>query len=461
MDTAGGTTTDGRTVHVDLETDVLVIGGGPAGMAAAAWAVQNGARVVVVEKAPHVGGSALLSGAQLWTASSWETLRRTDPDGDPLLAEVLVDGFPGTVEWLRRQGLTYGEPFSQEVATGFSSHGTMIDVVRMFDRWRGVVQGGENWLALSTTTRELVTDGHGAVVGAVVEDREGTTTIGARAVVLATGGFQGDREMRRRYIGDSAADMWVRSNPFSTGDGLRLALGAGAGTSPRMDGFYGHLVPTGLAAYDPPDFIRLAQTYSGRCLLLDHDGHRFRDESLGYFRNAQAVLRRAGSRALLVGDQRIRDQNAGIHRLGGERLDRPAEAARAGGRIVVADTLRELAGAVAPWGYSGVDAAVERFNADMAASAPTDPPRGNFRDPLTDPPYFAVEVESAITFTHGGIRIDGDGHVLDRDGTRIPSLFAAGADAGGVYAGGYAGGLALALVFGLRAARTILRELTG
>jgi succinate dehydrogenase/fumarate reductase flavoprotein subunit len=446
-------------VHVDIETDVLILGAGPAGMSAAVSAVQNGLRVVVVEKAPHVGGSALLSGAQLWTAASWEALRRTDPDGDPVLAKALVDGFPGTVDWLRQQGLTYGEPFSQAVATGFASHGTMIDIVAMFDRWRGVVQGGENVLALSTVTQKLVVDDRGAVVGAVVVDRDGTTTIGAKAVLLATGGFQGDREMRRRYICDAAAEMWVRSNPHSMGDGLRLALEVGAGTSARMDGFYGHLVPTGLAGYEPPDFIRLAQTYSGRCLLLDRQGNRFRDESLGYFRNAQAVLRLEGGRALLVGDQRIRDQNMRIHRVGGELLDRPVEAAAAGGNIVFADSPRELAKAVVQWGYHDVDAALERFNTAIAAAAEVNPPRQSFRDALVDAPYFAVEVESAITFTQGGIRIDEHGHALDRTDQRIPSLYAAGADAGGIYAGGYAGGLALALVFGRQAARTIVREL--
>ena len=74
-------------------------------------------------------------------------------------------------------------------------------------------------------------------------------------------------------------------------------------------------------------------------------------------------------------------------------------------------------------------------------------------EPLREPPFHALEVQAAITFTHGGLRVDADGRVLDADGLGVPGLYAAGADAGGVHDVGYAGGLATALVFGRRAGR--------
>jgi predicted oxidoreductase len=82
-------------------------------------------------------------------------------------------------------------------------------------------------------------------------------------------------------------------------------------------------------------------------------------------------------------------------------------------------------------------------------------------EPITDPPFHALEVQPAITFPFGGLRVDPDGRVLNRDGAPVPGLFAAGADAGGLQDVRYVGGLALGLVFGPRAARTAIAESGG
>lgn len=87
-----------------------------------------------------------------------------------------------------------------------------------------------------------------------------------------------------------------------------------------------------------------------------------------------------------------------------------------------------------------------------------DPPREFDATPIDTAPIYVVEVVPAITFTFGGLKVDEDAHVLDESGHPIPGLFAAGADAGGVYVRAYAGGLAAALVFGLRAAQTAHEE---
>jgi len=79
-------------------------------------------------------------------------------------------------------------------------------------------------------------------------------------------------------------------------------------------------------------------------------------------------------------------------------------------------------------------------------------------DPLREPPFHALEVQPSITFTYGGVRADADGHVLDAGGRRLPGLFAAGADVGGLQGPGYVGGLVLGLVFGPRAAEAALER---
>jgi predicted oxidoreductase len=135
-----------------------------------------------------------------------------------------------------------------------------------------------------------------------------------------------------------------------------------------------------------------------------------------------------------------------------------------GGNLTVAASLEDLAASVEGWGYDG-RAAVETIRAFNAAivrdPGRLEPPRRYDATAVDEPPYHVVEVWPAITFTLGGLLIDPDARVLDEHGEPVPGLFAAGADSGGTYAYGYAGGLALALVFGLRAARFAARAAAG
>ena len=128
-----------------------------------------------------------------------------------------------------------------------------------------------------------------------------------------------------------------------------------------------------------------------------------------------------------------------------------------GARCAVAEDLDELALMPPEWGYDGaaVRQALVDFNRQCEDGS-HDPARRFDAVPIEDPPYYVIEVVPAITFTFGGLLVDSEARVLDRDGRPIPGLHAAGADAGGLYVRAYAGGIAAALVFGLRAAQTAL-----
>ena len=89
-----------------------------------------------------------------------------------------------------------------------------------------------------------------------------------------------------------------------------------------------------------------------------------------------------------------------------------------------------------------------------ATGGSLDPPRQFDPRPLDSPPYYVIETQPAVTVTFAGVRIDRDAHVLEAEDRPIPGLYAAGADAGGIYSRAYAGGIAAALTFGLRAARS-------
>jgi succinate dehydrogenase/fumarate reductase flavoprotein subunit len=441
----------------DVQVDLLVIGAGIAGMSAAAYAARAGASVAIVEKGSDVGGSAVLSGGGLWTASSVDGFLELDPGANRELIELLVSQYAEAGDWVESLGVQIGERIALDAIQGYPSVARVFDNLGYIQRCKSLVESAAGSIVVEATVAKL-TRTNGRVTGAVVCDRDGETTVDAKWTVLATGGFQGDPGLRQRFIGAHASELLVRSNPNSTGDGLRLALEAGAQVR-DTESFYGHLVASPLpGGFPPPAFLRLAQLYSPRGILLESSGQRVCDESIAYYNNAVAVSRLPGRRALLVADQAIRDYDRTAYGPS-DQIDRPNEAARAGGRVAEADTLAGLDPIVAEWGYRGVSDGIETFNRlvtdDPEALRPS---RLRHRVALIEPPFFALEVQPAITFTFGGICVDAQTRVLDENGRPIGGLLAAGADVA-IYDSAYAGGLALGLVTGLQAAKTSVGEL--
>lgn len=431
--------------------DLLVLGGGMAGLTAGARAASDGARVLVVEVADHLGGSVLFAG-YAWTAPSREVVDEVLHEGDTALRHALVDRFPDGVEWIRSLGVHVGDA---QPILGFG-RGHAFDTNQYVDLCRRrILEQGEVWT--STRTLELLrTDGQ--VTGARLQRPGGTVhDVHAAATVLATGGFQADPELRAAHVHPHAATIPLRSNPASRGDGLRLAREAGAATGPDRAGFYGHLVPSGVPFADSGDFVGLSLYYSEHALLFNLANERFLDESLGDHISTMALVEQPEARGLLVADARVhRDWIVQAYVAGAESSDKFAVASRRGGRCGVAETLDELALLPEEWGYDGaaIARAVAAFNETVSTGGAPVPGRKLDRLPLDQPPYYVIETVPAITFPFYGIRIDADARVLDESGTPIPGLLAAGSDTGGLYVRGYAGGIASALVFGLTAART-------
>jgi succinate dehydrogenase/fumarate reductase flavoprotein subunit len=444
-----------------VSVDLLVLGGGMAGMTAGAVAAGLGLSVGLVERAPDIGGSAVLSGGGMIKLDSPQALTDANPRGDPALANMLFEAFDPVLAWIESLGVAVTPPARVEEMIGIPATLRGIDIVRYIALARLEIESAGGWVVTNARV-DTLDEQDGAVIGARVIDRDGATTVRARAVLLATGGFQGSPALRERYLGSAAKDMLLRANPFSDGAGLSLAKAMGGATSDVMDRFYGHTVPAPLAKpFVAGDFVRLSMPFMAtRSLLLDRAGRRFVDESHGYYTDAWSVLRQPDARALLIGDQVLRDAdvagNVANRTLGFELIDRPTEAARAGARVCEAETFEALDAAAAAWGYSGVAEAVADFNRRIAADEPMDPPRRNHRRVL-QAPFFAIEVQPAITFTFGGLRVNDALQVLRQDGTIIPNLVATGADVGGAFCEQYASGLTLAATSAYRAV-TALRD---
>jgi fumarate reductase flavoprotein subunit len=338
-----------------------------AGLAAAARARELGADVVVFEKGDRPGGSMLLSSGFIWRYRDWERFRSECPGGDSELQRTVWDRLDDALAWLESLGAPVvtretGNPLTR----GVRFHTPVLTEALV--RRIGPIRVGEPLTALP--------DGG--------------------PVILATGGFQGDPGLVRRYITPEAPNLVLRANPWSTGDGLRLALGRGAELSAGMDEFYGR----NLAAaprIDAEDFVSLAQVYARVARVENSSGESYEPRSWSDIDVVQWTARQPGARArYLVPD---------------EALGEPVR------ERTVAEVIETAERAGAP---------VER------------------RDGLT-----VVEVVAGITTTLGGIRIDARARAAD-------GLYAVGADAGGISTGGWSSALASALVLGRVAAEDAL-----
>ncbi|NUR75504.1 MAG: FAD-binding protein [Thermoleophilia bacterium] len=432
--------------------DLLVLGGGMAGLSAAAWAVRHGGSAVLVEKG-ELGGSAARAGF-VWTAPTYEALREAIPDGDPALARELVDGFGPAVDWIRSLGIEV-QPAVTVLRFG---RGHQISMPNYLHTCEVMIRDdSDSELLLGADTERLIVE-DGAVRGAIVRLASGEVReLRAHSTLLATGGFGGDPELRAELIHPQARDLPLRSNAYSRGDGLRLAREAGAAFGPENAGFYGHLMATGVQLRDQDDYPALSLFQSEHAVLFNLNAQRFVDETVGDHLTTLALLEQPEARGLLISDQRAHDLLSKPYVEGVLPTDFFDNVYRRGARAAVAQEIDELAYLPEEWGYDGaaIKQAVLDFNR-ASSEGTVDPPRRYDPAPVDQPPFYVVEAVPAITFTFGGVLIDTASRALGEDGEPIPGLLAAGADAGGGYVRAYAGGLAWALVFGLRAAQTAL-----
>lgn len=442
-----------------IECDILVIGGGMGGLTTGARAAQEGAEVLVVEKAGHLGGSAAMSGGYLWTAPDLEAFVEEDPEGDEERFARLLDHVEEASAWLDGLDVHRGE-----WETGIKGFGVgrQIDIGGYITQMQRFIEGSGGWVVYDTKPTELIVE-EGIVHGARVENvlTGERAEVRAGVTVIATGGFQGDPELRERFIHPGAADdLVLRSNEESRGDGIELGMSAGGSLTEHMHGYYGHLIPYPLDEFEEADHVLLAQYYSEHAVIVGRDGQRFMDESLGDHVDTQAVGR--VKRALMIIDEEIRQQHVlKAYMSGLSGVDKLAEGASRGAHYVSTDSLEDLAATSEAWGYDGES--ILRTVADYNAycneeSDEIDPPRKRYRHPVQTPPFAAVEVQSAITFTYGGLRTDPEGRVLSETGEPVDGLFAVGVDAGGLNRLGYTGGLIRGFVFGHRLGRHLADE---
>lgn len=468
--------------------DVVVVGAGNAGLSAALAARESGASVAVVESAPvHLrGGNSYFTGGLFrfayrdagevlslvpgvsdeerrsidlgsYPQSEYyaDVMRVTGGLSDPELVQTLVSQSYPTMRWMSRIGigwvLAYGRQAFQRDGVFRFWGGLIVEAVGggkgLSDRQFDLAERAGIDILYETRATALCTDRSGRVTGLQVRGPEGYSEVRAGAVVLACGGFEASSEMRARYLGPGWELARVRGTRFNTGDGIRMALDAGAQP-------YGHWSGCHAVAWDlnaPPfgdrNVADLFQKHSYPFgLIVNADGRRFVDEGADfrnytYARYGREILSQPGRVAFQLFDQRTE------HLLRDEYRIPQAT-------VVRADTLHELADGLGI-DRDGLLRTVEEFNAAVVPGSfdPTsldgkrtkgiDPPKSNWALPLDSPPFLGYAVTCGITFTFGGVKIDGQARVLDTSDLPMPGLYAGGELVGGLFYENYPGGAGL------------------
>ena len=472
----------------DFESDVVVVGAGNAAMCAALAARERGAMVVVLEAAPEAesgGNSRYTAGAMRVVFAGVEDLvklmdlsaqeidntdfgqytreqyyddmaRITRFRCHPDLVETLVENSLDTMVWMRSKGVRFQPSYGRQA----------FRIDGRFRFWGGLAVetwGGGPGLVENLRTRcrregieilyesravSLVEEG-GTVLGVVARGAQGMFTARGRAVVLACGGFESNAEWRTRYLGPGWDLARVRGTRFNAGDGIRMALEAGAMS-------YGNWSGCHSVAWDrnAPEFGDLSvgdnfQKHSYPFgIIVNAYGERFVDEGADfrnytYAKYGAAMLEQPGQFAWQVFDAKA------THLLRDEYRIREVTK-------VTADSLEALAEKLEDVDPGGFLRTVKTYNAAVRTDVPFDPtvkdgrgteglevPKSNWAQTLDTPPFEAYAVTCGITFTFGGLKVDTRGRVLDTGEQPIPGLYGAGELVGGLFYFNYPGGTGL------------------
>jgi len=486
--------------------DVVVVGGGNAGFTAAHAAASRGRSVLLLERGEEDeagGNSWYTAGATRISHAGLDDLRDiVEPDerhdltevppypaeeyaadlakvtsgrNDPAMTQVLVDESRDVLAWLHDLGLRYRLMYERQAYRrddggwlfwGGLHVGNVDGGKGLVTDHRAVAERLGYRVAYGVRVTDLLTDpattagGTPTVVGVVGTAADGSEVrVHAESVVVASGGFESDPELRERHLGPGWNSAVVRGTALNTGDLLEAGLRLGA----AKGGDWGTAHSVQWDAFHPDNagnreltnrFTRQSYPLG---IIVNREGRRFVDEgedfrNYTYAKFGGRILAQPGSIAYQVFDAALRPM------LRTEEYDMP------GISVVEADTLEELAGQL------DVDAeafltTVREFNASIDRSvtwdptvkdgraARVEPPKSNWAAPLEAGPFFAYPVTCGITFTFGGLKGDVDGRVLREDGSLVPGLFAVGEALGGLFSGNYPGGsgLAAGAVFGRRA----------
>ncbi|WP_033570660.1 flavocytochrome c [Dickeya undicola] len=435
--------------------DVVVVGSGGAGLAAAIQACDDGANVLIVEKMSSIGGNTIKASVGMNAAGTRfqkikgidddpsrfyeETLKGGQHKNNPDLLKRFVDGAPRAIEWLADHGIELNDititggmsvDRTHRPADGSAVGGFLISGLVKNINKRNID------VMLDTSVLDVVHD-KGAITGVRVRNEDGEElTIAAKGVVMATGGFSANRDMVVKYRPD--LDGFVTTNhKGATGSGIAILEQVGADTV-DLGEIQIHPTVEQTTSYLISESIR-----GGGAILVNQQGHRFFNEMETRDKVSAAIIGLPEKYAYILFDEQVRMKNKAAD----EYLSR--------GFVVSAASPRELADKLSI-DFHTLLATLERYNRFVEQQHDDDFGRKTaLRHPINQGPFYAIRIAPGVHHTMGGVVINTDTAVLDHKKRVIRGAFAAGEVVGGIHGGNRIGGNAVAdiIVFGIQAGR--------
>ena len=431
------------TSKLQLKADIVVVGGGVAGLAAAVSAAENGAGNIILLEALHATG-----GNGLYPGGFFSAENLASPPGvrqqaamtlderldlffnkhmsycqwkiNPRLVRVLINRSGDTMRWLQKLGCM------------FEGAGAVPKTLNQ--------KCGELNIKIFTDTRatHLITDKAGKVTGITANRQDKQLTIAATSIIIATGGMAGNRQALERYMpGLHAGDFIFLGGLPHQGDGLKMALEAGADTD-------GLILPEMTGPMCP--WLNLSQevTVNPKTIWINRKGQRFTQEIGKRFEAAHAVFRQPGKEVFCVMDENTIDTMLQSNNLPGrpqvsnaesaayaEKVKQEFQIQSGKGNVKIANSWDEIAafiGVTSDIIKETVDeynASCEKKHDDLFAKDPA------HLVALRKAPFYAVRCCIRLLVTHGGIKINHHMQAVDKEDNPIPGLYAAGVETGG------------------------------
>jgi tricarballylate dehydrogenase len=445
--------------------DVVVVGCGMAGLAAALAAAEEGADVAVLEKAPRKrqGGqtqftesfripTAELDEPEKYNVADYTTadfysdiMKVSNGKSDPALTKTMTSNAGETFTWLTEHGFEWEY---QAPHPGYTAGRVWLDGAEFVAEFVDLLDDLGVDVFYDAQARSLETDDYRTVTGVEVMLDDRLVRFDAAAVVLASGGYESDKEKRVRYYGPSYESMKVRGSRYNTGEAIDMALDIGAKAEGQWSGAHMAIIDAG--SPDVEGGITRVDGYQYG-VIINHDGERFVDEGEDarahtYAKFGRRIFEQPYHEAFIIVDQKVVDDVAHMG---------PS-------RPITGDTIEALARRADIRDVEQTVATIEAYNEacdpgeydpnrlDGNEATDVSPPKSNWALPLDEPPFTAYPVTGGITFAFGGVAANTDTEVLDTREKVIDGLYAAGNSTGGLFYNNYPGGSGLtnAAVFG-------------
>ena len=481
--------------------DVIIVGTGNAGFAAAVSASENGAKVLMLEKASedYMGGNSALTIHMRFAYNSFSDLlplvkddkqtynklynkklqelsevvtEYTESDylkdimnvtsgkSDKILSKELVTNSLPTIKWMNKLGHlwspTFDNPTSANVVS-FNGKG-----YGLMQRWKNIALNKGVNIKYNHQVIDLIKNNEDIISGVIAKTNNENKIYYANSVILACGSFESNAQMRAKYLGEQWRNIKLRGIPNNTGEGLEMAISHGA--IPYDDWATCHASPQDINRpdYDLPGenksgdyWSRYAYPFS---IMVNINGNRFIDEGetwrgLTYAKTGKAILEQKNNMAFQLFDSK--HVKAGVLK----KYKNPTKY-QAGTLIDLANKIKITDTVNFINNINTFNKAVQSGNynphkLDGKKVKNIFPSRSNWALPLDNPPYLAYPVICGMTFCYGGLKTSINGELINKNGDIINGLYAVGEMLGGLWHNNYpsGGGMMAGAVFGKNAGK--------